>query len=94
MKNRIKTTSFWLELSGVIVLLIDAFAGIFNIEIYSGAVQDVILSICAVLISLGFVTKQDINDTQNSTSKELFDEIQDNNKNSFDYIFSFLIWRF
>ena len=80
MKNRLKTTSFWLEISGVIVLLVDTIARIFEIQIYSGYIQDIILTICALLITLGVVTKKDVKDTQNSSTKELLEEVKNNDK--------------
>ena len=80
MKNKLRTTSFWLELSGVLVLFIDAISGLFNLEIYSDKVQDVILSICAVLISLGLVNKKNVSDSNVSASVDLFEEIQDDDK--------------
>lgn len=79
MKYRLKTTSFWLELSGVLVLIFDAVSSLFDLQLYSDKVQDVVMTICIVLISLGFVTKKNINDTQNSSKEDLINEINEKN---------------
>ena len=80
MKNKIKSLSFWLELSGIIVLIIDGISGIFEFQLYPSKVEDVIMTICVILISLGVVTKKNENDTKETSKKELIDEI--NNKNN------------
>jgi uncharacterized membrane protein len=75
MKNKIKSLSFWLELNGVIIILIDTISSIFGVDLYSDKVQDVLLSICAILIVLGVITKKNVNDTEDVSSELLMDEI-------------------
>ena len=55
MKEKIKTTSFWLGLSSAIVLIVDCMAGLFGVDFSSGALEDVLLTICSVLVVVGFV---------------------------------------
>ena len=62
MKNKIKSLSFWLELSGILVLIIDSFAQLFEINLYSNQVADIITTICIILISFGVITKKDEKD--------------------------------
>lgn len=58
MKNKLKTTSFWLGVSGAVVVLLEAISDLFGFSVSSSEVESVILSICAILICLGFVTKK------------------------------------
>ncbi|MBE5757466.1 MAG: hypothetical protein E7345_00860 [Clostridiales bacterium] len=80
MKDKLKTTSFWLELSGIIGLIVNAISGILDIKIYSDGIQDLVLAICAILISFGFVSKKKVSDSQNSSTEELLDDIKKDNK--------------
>lgn len=80
MKDKLKTTSFWLELSGIIGLIVNAISGILDIKIYSDGIQDLVLAICAILISFGFVSKKKVSDSQNSSAEELLDDINKDNK--------------
>lgn len=80
MKNKIKTTSFWLGLSGAVVVFLDAIAKLFGFNFSSSLVEDVILSICAVLICLGFVNKKNESDEAPSKKELLDDVLKENEK--------------
>lgn len=80
MKNKIKTTSFWLGLSSAIVVLVGAISKLFGVNISSSIVEDIVLSICAVLICFGFVNKKtESGDT--CPKDELLDEVLKENEN-------------
>ena len=75
MINKLKTTSFWLGLSGAVVLILDSLSSILNVKLYSSEVQTIIIAICSVLVMLGFVTKKNSTDKTESSKEELLDEI-------------------
>jgi len=78
MKSKLKTTSFWLGLSGAVVLILDCISSIFNVKLYSQEVQTIILTICSILIMLGIVTKK--NEGEKDSSKEdLLSDLDDKN---------------
>lgn len=74
MKKRIKTTSFWLGLSGAVVIFVGAIASIFGIKIQSEVIEDIIMSVCSVLICFGFVNKK-TEDGETLSKEDLLDEI-------------------
>lgn len=76
MKNKLKTTSFWLGLSGALVVLIGAISRLFGVNISSAIVEDIVLSICSILICLGFVNKKTDSGVE-ETKEELLEEIND-----------------
>lgn len=55
--KKFKTYAFWVALSGAIVILIQSLGKLFGFEIESSTVENVIMSICGVLVVLGIVTK-------------------------------------
>lgn len=77
MINKLKTTSFWIGLSGAIVLILDCVSSIFNIKLYSQEVQTIIISICSILVLFGFVTKKTTEDKKEISKEELLDELDD-----------------
>ena len=87
MKEKIKTTSFWLGFSSAIVLIVDCVAGLFGVDVSSGAIEDVLLTICSVLVVVGFVTKKTINDVSDTSKEELLLElknVEDENQDKVD----------
>lgn len=75
MKNKIKTTSFWLGLSGVIVIILESVSSIIGIDLYPKVVEGIVLSICSILVTIGIVTKKNEGDKENTTKEELLKEI-------------------
>lgn len=59
MNNRFKTYAFWVALSSAVVVLVQSMGKLFGFEIESSVVENVIMSICGVLIVLGIVTNND-----------------------------------
>lgn len=80
MKNKIRTTSFWLGLSGAIVVLASAISNLFGVSISSSVVEDIVLSVCAVLICFGFVNKR-TESGETCSKEELLDDILKENEN-------------
>lgn len=87
-KEKIKTYSFWTGLSASVVLLVNAIAKCFGFSIDDQLIEDIIMSICGVLVALGFVcapktqktdsqqtqVPQDPNETQLDTTKDNTDD--------------------
>lgn len=83
MKNKFKTTSFWLGVGGAIVIAIDCLADVFGIKISTSIVEDLVVAICSILVLLGIVTKKNTTDEKVSTTDELMLDIQNfNNENN------------
>lgn len=74
MKNKLKTTSFWLGISGAIVLLLDTITEIFGFSIPSSNIENIITSIAIVLVAVGFITKKTESGKEEKTDV-LIDEI-------------------
>ena len=78
MKNFFKkfgSYSFWISLSGAIILLVNALGRAFGFVIENKLVEDIILSIAGVLVVLGLVTmdvkpKDEENDKEDDENKE------------------------
>lgn len=77
-KSRIRKYSFWTGLSAALVMLCGAVAKCFGLSIDNKVVEDVVMSICGVLVALGFVCapksskiqkEQNDNKTEDNTDK-------------------------
>lgn len=82
MKEKLKTTSFWLGVGSAIVVIVDSIGELFGFGIASQEISNIFVSICSVLVLLGIVTKKSTTDTTDSSQEELLTEIknsQDNN---------------
>lgn len=77
MKDKMRTTSFWLGLSSACVLIVDCVTDIFGLEICSGIVEKIVLSIASVLVMLGIITKKNVEDSDSSTSEDLLKELNE-----------------
>lgn len=77
MKEKLKTTSFWLGLSGAVVIAIDAISQLFDLSIPSAEVESVIITICSILVMLGIVTKKNVKDNTAYSKDELLIELQE-----------------
>lgn len=80
MKKKIRTTSFWLELSGAVGIMLETISSVLKLELYSKEVEAIILAICSVFVVLGVITKKDVNDEKESSSEELLEEINKDNR--------------
>lgn len=84
MKEKIKTTSFWLGVSGALVVTLDTLSGIFGVQLYSKEVETVVLTVCTILIMLGFVTKKNTGDRVEISKQDLLDEVNQEKENAED----------
>ena len=53
--KRVKTYAFWVALSSAVVILVQSIANLFGFSIDSSTIENVIMSICGVLVVLGIV---------------------------------------
>lgn len=60
--NKIKTTGFWISLSGAIVLVLQTVGEIFGFTINSQIVSTLISSICSVLVVVGILIPTSVED--------------------------------
>lgn len=72
-KEKIKTYSFWTGLSAAVVMLCNVIAKCFGFIIDNKLVEDIIMSICGVLVALGFVCapKTSKQEQQNSSDETI-----------------------
>ena len=77
MKNKLKTTSFWLGFIGAVVIILDSLSSILKVKLYSGEVQTILLSICSILVMFGFITKKKETDEKNIEKEELLEDFKD-----------------
>ena len=54
-KEKIKKYSFWTGLSAAVIMLLTALGKCFGFSIDNKIVEDIIMSICSVLVALGIV---------------------------------------
>lgn len=73
--KKFKTYAFWVALSSAIVILMQSLGKLFGFEIESVLVENVIMSICGILVVLGIVTKStDTDDSSQNDSENLNDK--------------------
>ena len=72
--NRFKTYAFWLALSSSIVILVQSIGKLFNFEIESSTIENIIMSICGVLVVLGIVTKDPGSENKKESSEKNTDQ--------------------
>lgn len=83
MKNKIKTTSFWLGVGSSIIIIISCLSDLFGFEMCTDEIESVIVSICSVFVMLGIITKKNDCDNDNFNKDELIADIE-NFKNKDD----------
>lgn len=76
MKNRFKTYAFWIALSSAVVVLVQSLGKLFGFEIESSVIENVIMSVCGVLIVLGIVSNNESDDFDDIDSSDDKDELQ------------------
>lgn len=73
LKNRVKTYAFWVALSSAVVVLVESFGKLLGFHIESTTIENVIMSICGVLIVLGIVTNSDSGTGSDTNSNDQLD---------------------
>ncbi len=76
MKNKIKTTSFWLSIGGSLVIVISCLSNLFGFEICTESIENIIISVCSLLVMLGVISKKTEQDTENIAKDELIADIE------------------
>ena len=71
-----KSYNFWVSLSGALGLLAVAIGKAFNVQIQAEGVEEIVMTLCGVLVVLGIVTKPKKDD-----SVEKDDRSDNNSKN-------------
>ena len=75
VKEKIKTYSFWTGLSAAVVLLCNSIAKCFGFSIDDSLVEDIIMSICGLLVAVGFVCAPKSQKTDTTNTEEIKDEL-------------------
>ena len=76
MKEKIKTTSFWLEIIGVVMIVVDTICGILGVNPYSGVVEVILMSLGSILVLIGVVTKKSVKDDKSYSKEELLEDFE------------------
>ena len=79
-KNKIKKYSFWTGLSAAVVMLCNAIAKCFGFSINDQIIEDVIMSICGVLVAFGVVCMPIKKDTEETQEEDEIDTIDVENQ--------------
>ncbi|MBQ9791138.1 MAG: hypothetical protein IJW28_00985 [Clostridia bacterium] len=61
--NKASTYAFWVGLSSAVVVLFESIGNIFGFKVDGALITEFIMSICGVLVVLGFVVKDDSSKT-------------------------------
>ena len=76
--NKSSTYAFWVGLSSAIVVLVESIGKMFGFEVMGDVIEEFIMSVCGVLVVLGFVTKdKTIDDKSDSHDKKDIQEDKD-----------------
>ena len=86
IKQTIKKYSFWTGLSASVVMLAGSIAKLFGLEINNQLIEDIIMSVCSVLVTFGVVCipkeKQDSKTSQDVDTKTTNNAEQNDIKNT------------
>ncbi len=84
MKNffkKFRSYSFWVSLSGAIIILLNAFGRAFGFKIENQIVEDCIMAVAGLLVVLGFCFKSPKEDDEQDVENENIEREQDENTN-------------
>lgn len=76
MKNKFKNYSFWVALSGAVIIFVEAIGKLCGFTTDSDVINNVIMGFAGVLVVLGVVTSP----TENITNEETKEETKDDEK--------------
>ena len=81
MKNKFKTSAFWITLTSSIIVIINVISGIFQIDVDIMSIISVASCVIGLLISFGVLsynkTKINDSDTQNNEQESFNDTVSD-----------------
>ena len=89
--EKMKHYSFWISLSGALIIFLNCLGNIFGFEIENNVVENVIMSFAGVLVVFGLVVKDDqktenMDEENKESEKNDEDDFQDdgNKENAFE----------
>ena len=68
--NKCSSYAFWVGLASAIVVLVESIGRVFGFAVDSYAIEELIMSICGVLVVLGIVTKDKSNGEKSTDDTE------------------------
>ena len=71
--NKASTYAFWVGLASAIVVLAKAIGNVFGFMVDETIITELIMSICGVLVVLGFVTKDSATEDKIPSEKKIED---------------------
>lgn len=80
MKQKFRTTTFWLGVSGAIVIILECISDVFGINLYSKEIENIVMGICSALVMLGIITKKSIKDKEQLPQDDLLEEFNKKDK--------------
>lgn len=82
LKEKIKKYSFWTGISAAVVMLCTSLGKMFGFSIDNQIIEDVIMSVCGVLVALGIVCRPKPNTTEEQTEYSNDADNIENKKNN------------
>lgn len=70
MKNKIKSYSFWVALSGSIVIFVNALGELFGFSVQDDLISGLIMAFAGILVVLGIVTMPKDNTNQEGEKQD------------------------
>ena len=80
MKEKFKSYTFWVALCSAIIILVQSVAELFGVQVKTTLLENIIMSVCGVLVVLGIVTK-DTSKTKTEDTVNIQTEGQDKHEN-------------
>lgn len=79
MKQKFRSYSFWLSLTGAVIIVLNNLGKAFNFSVDDKIISEIVNSICGVLIVLGVLTMPKNQDNKNNENSENLDDLKDEN---------------
>ena len=74
MKDNFKNYSFWISVTGAVLLLLNNLGKIFGFSVNNEAVYSIVDGICGVLVVFGILTMNKSKDSANIDDENLLDQ--------------------
>lgn len=78
MTNKIKTTGFWLSLTGAIILVLQQLGQAFGFSVNSDIINGIVSAVCGVMVVLGVLIPTKNKESENNNN---LDENNDESNN-------------
>lgn len=83
MKDKFKNYSFWISVTGAVILLLNNLGKVFGFSVNNEAIYSIVDGVCGVLVVFGVLTmnktKKDTQQTENTEQTQQTDETQNDN---------------